>query len=258
MSRLVYAIDRNVRRLLAAIESLHTGVLLGLLRRGSLERLTSISYDARSLYLDADHNASGLFDWERDALDRHFPPGSKLLLGGCGGGRELLALAAAGFVVDAFDPNSGYVASAQRALAKTELPGRVLRAAPDSVPDGFAGPYDGLVLGWGMYTHVAGRQQRIAMLRGLHSRAVAGAPILLSFLARQERSRRDRLQHGVARIFAALSFNRRRPEVGDDLNQQAFVHWFDETELSNEMREAGFRLAAFSPRPYGHAIGLRD
>jgi len=254
MIRLVHAFDRGVRRLLAALESLHTGVLLGLLRRDSLQRLTALSYDARALYLDEAYNTSGLYDWERVAIERHFRRGSRLLLGGCGGGRELLALASDGFVVDAFEPNHAYVAQAQRNLDEKQLRGRVLRSAPDAMPDEFAGPYDGVVLGWGMYTHVVGRDRRIALLRALHERLVEGAPLLLSFWVRDASSRRLRWQQGVAATFASASFNPRRPEFGDDMNQQAFVHWFDEAGIGAELREAGFQPVSFKATPFGHVV----
>lgn len=256
MLRLIAAYDRTLRRSFAALESLHTGVLLGLLRAGTLERLTQLAYRKRDLYLDPGHNASGLFEWEDAAIRQHFREGSRVLLMGCGGGRELLALARNGYAVDACDPNAGYVAQAQRNLLDRRMPGRVLCAAPDALPDGFDGSYDGMVLGWGMYTHIVGRDRRIALLRRLRGRAAAGAPLLLSFWTRNALSRRERMQHGVAALLAVCSLNPRRPEFGDDLNQQAFVHRFDETEISEELREAGFRALSYSATPYGHAIAI--
>lgn len=256
MIRLVHAYDRGVRRLLATLESLHTGALLGLLRRRSLERLTSLSYRGRALYAEPGYNASGLLDWERGAFEQHFPSGSRLLVAGCGGGREMLALAEAGHEVDGFDPNAEYVAQAGRALLDRKLRGRAICAKPDAVPAEFAGPYEGLVLGWGMYTHVIDRDRRVAFLRELRGRANASAPLLLSFWTRASSSRRERFQHGLARFLAACSFNPRRPEAGDDLNQQAFVHWFDETEISEELKEAGFLMLSFSATPYGHAVAV--
>ena len=258
MLRLIAAYDRTLRRSFAALESLHTGVLLGLLRAGALERLTQMSYRRRALYLEPGYNASGLFDWERDAVAQHLRAGSYLLLSGCGGGRELLALARNGYAVDACDPNAGYVAQAQRNLLDRRMPGRVLQAAPDSLPGEFDGPYDGMVLGWGMHTHIVGRNRRIALLRQLRGRAAAGAPLLLSFWTRTALSRRERMQHGVAGFLAVCSLNPRRPECGDDLNQQAFVHRFDETEVSEELREAGFRAMSYSAMPYGHAVATRE
>ena len=256
MLRLIAAYDRTLRRSFAALESLHTGVLLGLLRAGALERLTQMSYRRRALYLEPGYNASGLFDWERDAVAQHLRAGSYLLLSGCGGGRELLALAAGGFVVDAFDPNADYVALARRTLEQESLPGKVLQAEPNAVPADFAGPYEGFVLGWLMYAHIVGRDQRIAFLRSLRLRATTGAPLLLSFWARRASSRRERMQHAVALTTARLSFNPRSPEFGDDLNQQAFVHWFDEAGIASELREAGFQPISYAATPFGHVVAI--
>lgn len=256
MLRLVAAYDRSLRRSFAALESFHTGLLLGLLRAGALDRMTQLSYRARALYLEPGYNGSGLFDWERDAIARHFRPGSRLLLAGCGGGRELLPLARDGFVVDAFDPNAEYVALARRTLEEQGLPGQVLQAEPSVVPAKFAGRYDGFVLGWVVYAHIVGRNQRLAFLRELRRRATAGAPLLLSFWVRRASSRRERMQHAVARLVARLSFNPRRPEAGDDLNQQAFVHWFDEAGIGSELREAGFEPVGFKATPFGHVVAI--
>lgn len=257
MLRLVSAYDRNLRRLLAALESVHTGLLLGLLRRDALDRMTQQSYRQRALYLDDTYNASGLFDWERQAIAQHFHAGSRLLLAGCGGGRELLALAQEGFRVDAFDPNPDYVALAARTLREQGWPGRALPAPPGALPAELEGVYDGAILGWGMYTHLIGRDARVALLRAFHDRLVGDAPLLLSFWTRGDDSRRNRLQHAVAGIAATCSFNPRRPESGDDLSQQAFVHWFDPAEISGELQDAGFRLASWCAKPYGHAVARR-
>lgn len=256
MLRLVTAYDRTLRRLLAALESFHTGLLLGLLRRDALDRMTQQSYRERALYLDDTYNASGLFDWERQAVAQHFRAGSRLLLSGCGGGRELLSLAQNGFIVDAFDPNADYVALARRTLEQGSLPGMVLQAEPNAVPVDFAGPYEGFVLGWLMYAHIVGRNARIAFLRELRRRAKAGAPLLLSFWPRRASSRRERMQHAVALTTARLSFNPRSPEFGDDLNQQAFVHWFDEAGIGSELREAGFQPISYAATPFGHVVAI--
>ena len=256
MLRLIAAYDRTLRRSFAALESLHTGVLLGLLRAGALERLTQLSYRRRGLYLEPGYNASGLFDWERDAISRHFHAGSHLLLAGCGGGRELLPLARDGFVVDAFDPNADYVAVSRRTLQQELLPGTILQAEPNTIPEDFAGPYQGFVLGWLMYAHIVGRDQRIAFLRSLRHRATTGAPLLLSFWVLRANSRRKRMQQAVARLTALISFNPRRPEFGDDMNQQAFVHWFDEAGIASELREAGFQPISYAATPFGHVVAI--
>lgn len=257
MLRLVFAYDRSLRRILAALESIHTGLLLGLLRRDALDRMTQQSYRERALYVDDTYNASGLFDWERQAVAQHFHAGSRLLLPGCGGGRELVALARDGFRVDAFDPNEDYVALAASTLRKQGLPGRALPAPPGTLPAELERVYDGAIVGWGMYTHVIDRDARVALLRELHDRLIDDAPLLLSFWTRGEDSRRRRLQHTMAVIAAACSFNARRPESGDDLSQQAFVHWFDQAEISSELQDAGFRPVSWCAKPYGHAVARR-
>lgn len=256
MARLYAVWNRLVMGALALLETLHAGLWLGLLRRSQLNAVTARFYLGQASYLDAGYNASGLSDWEGAAITAHFPSKGSVLVPGCGGGRELLGLASMGFRTTGFDPDPRFVNAAQDAggaeLAHQPV---VLHAPPDEVPGGL-GVHDACVLGWGAYTHVAGRDARIALLRGLARVLIPGAPLLLSFWACPSSPRRMRLAYRVASMVARLTFNDRKPEPGDWLGQH-FVHYFDEEEIRGELREAGFDMLAYVEEPYAHAVARR-
>lgn len=256
MARLYAAWNRLVMGALALLETLHAGLWLGLLRRTQLNAVTARFYLAQACYVDSGYNASGLFDWERSAIARYFPSTGRVLVPGCGGGRELSALAAMGFRATGFDPDRRFVQAAQHAdWSGLDHPPVVLHAPPDQVPPGL-GLHDACLLGWTAYTHVAGRDARIAFLRELALSMLVGAPLLLSFWAWPPSVRRMRIAHRVASVVAQVTFNDRSPEYGDWLGQH-FVHYFDEVEIREELREAGFDMLTYVEEPCAHAVARR-
>ena len=92
-------LERVVRRLL-------TGVRRDLGPDLAAE-LTAAAYTRKAHYAATWHQDLGLFDFEERALTEHFPaPPARLLVIGCGGGRELVALAERGFTVVGVEPDA--------------------------------------------------------------------------------------------------------------------------------------------------------
>lgn len=142
-------------------------------------RLTSWAYDHSGSYLQPAHQDVGWFDFESRALREHFPPPpAHVLVIGCGAGRELLALQAAGYRVTGCDPAPRLVQAARRrmpadvALAVAGLP---LLADP-----ALQGPFAAVIIGWGAWGHVLDPAERHAALVALRSRCPHG-PLLLSW-----------------------------------------------------------------------------
>lgn len=159
-------------------------------------------------------------------VDRDFKGCKKVLLAAAGGGREVIALRRCGIEIEAneFLEREGMVPD--------------IKLAPwDGCPD-YDLEFDGVIVGWGAYTLIRGRERRIKLLRELRKRVVAGSPILLSFCTRVEGSRYFR---GIARIGNLLALMSRRDsvEVGDSLVFKA----------------AGFEVVSFDRMQYGHAVG---
>lgn len=256
LARFYSCLDGLVIRALTVMEALHCGLWLGLLRRPTLHAITALFYERHARYADPEHNAAGLYAWEQAALERHFPEVGAILVPACGGGRELAALANAGFRTTGFDPEPRLVALAQaRDWHAVAHPPRILLAPADTLPDG-VGSHDAALIGWGAYTHMVGRPGRVAFLTAVRDCLPPNAPLLLSFWSRASRDRRLGLAFRVASVVARLVGNSRRPERGDWLGQH-FAHYFDEAEIQAELAAAGFQLIEYDDEPYGHAVARR-
>ncbi len=207
----------------------------------------------------------GLFAWEREALAHPaFPRGGRLLLGGAGGGRELVALAAMGYTVDAFEPAGALLAAlaAQNAGGTTLLGSYadLVRAAAEG-----SGPlaslvgrdYKGVVLGWASFTHLTTRGEAEATLRAVHSLAPR-ATVLVSYLGPDDDGRangrvealRPWVREGLARLTG-----RAEPAAGEGFAPGAgFYRRFTPGEFDALARGAGFDVATHAAEPYPHAL----
>jgi hypothetical protein len=119
-----------------------------------------------------------------------------------------------------------------------------------------AGPVDAAIVGWGAYHSIRGRDRRVALLRAARSSLTQGAPILISFFTRRERTVYLRLVPRVGNVMRRL----RRAgaiERGDTL-APVFSHHFTQREIAEELAEAGFRMVDFQDEGYGRAVGVAD
>lgn len=242
------------------LESLYTGFALSFLRRADLAKLSEAYYNSGSNpkdydYTAEDYNRSGLFRFERESIADHFPPSpSTILIVAAGGGRETLALAKDGYSVTGWECVPQLVAVAQKLLKDSELDSQVKLASADECPSSET-IFDAAIVGWAAYTHIRGRSTRVAMLRQLASQLHPGAPLLLSFYAK-ETSQRDFKKTAAVANTLSLFTRGDKVEVGDDF-QSTFVHYFGEDEIRHEFDSAGFDVVSYDAKPYGHAIGKK-
>ena len=253
---------RAFRRCVKGANAVFDGVWLGLLGPAALAQVDERFYrshgsgaEADAMFAGEDHNASGLWDWEAQAVERFFPSGSRVVVTSAGGGREVLALAERGHQVAGYEPNPALVQAGRRLLAGRELAGA---ASLDPCPrDRFppaAPDCDGVVVGWGSYIHLQGRDARVSMLQQARSRLSAGDPLLLSFWLRPSEERYLTLVRRCAAPLRALR-GLDPPELGDTM-RDTYVHWFTRAEVESELRQAGFDVAHFATEPYAHAVGV--
>lgn len=245
--------DTLLRQAAALLWSLHEGIWLGFLSRRMLHRVAEYQYTAWNRYRDESYNQSGFVRWEQDVLERFFTDIDSVLVAAAGGGREVLALRRTGYAADGFDCVRVLVEAGIELLERQGIPARLAVARPDEVPDGFAG-YDGVIVGWGGYMHIQGRERRIEFLHELHSRMKRGGPLLLSFFTRPVTGRRYVLVRAIANGIRAVRFATERLETGDRLDR-TLDHHFTETEIRAEMEAAGFEMVFYSEEGYGHAVG---
>jgi len=220
-------------RILEQIHAAFEGLWLGLFDRASLGALDERFYenkrekvlDGEFRYFDAEYNAAGLFDWESRAIDEHFPVG--------------------------YEPNEGLVAAGSAFLATRGHAGSLRPIERDAFPSS-DGELDAIVVGWGSYMLIPGRDRRVAFLRDARRQLGEGAPMLVSYFERPTRGTYFRTLAGVANAVRAL-LGRERVEVGDALVPN-YVHHFTRREVESELRAGGFELVMTQSKPYPHAV----
>jgi hypothetical protein len=240
------------RRFLAHLSASFNGVWLGLMDREALDLIDETYYENKPHYVDEAYNTSGLRDWEARMIDEHFPRSGRVVVTATGGGREVVALLDRGYDVVGYEPNIELLDAAAKMLERRGQRARVHAVERDVFPPD-AGPCDAVIVGWGSYMLIPGRDQRIEFLRGARSVLPADGPILLSFFTRSPQARTFTTTARVANVMRLL---RRLPrvDVGDALGPN-YTHYFTRAEIDSELDAAGFRLVAYDEEPYGHAVG---
>ena len=247
-------LERGLRWINNGATAAIQGLSLGLLSNTGLERLTEHRYSvAFSSFAEESYLNSGLFIWEREAIRRHFPPRGRVLVAAAGAGREMIALARAGFLVDGFDCCAPLVEAGRNELRKQGIDAK-LEYAPPSTVAGCGGHYDAVLVGFSGYMYIAGRDRRIRFLRDLCRFLNPGAPVMVSFTEGSLGRRRV----WTARIGTAIRRLRLAEPVEEgDWLKTGFQHHFVQQQISGEMSEAGVELAYYSGGTcYGHAVGL--
>jgi hypothetical protein len=244
-----FELDRIARVLAIAREELMFRVLD---ENGWLE-LSRRLYGRSVKYADGSaHNESGLFDFERLAIERYFPPPpASILVGACGGGRELFALVELGYrIASAYDPVAPFIEALRRDSRLLEAKDRLYigtHQALDSIglvsgQDSGTGRVDAVVVGWGSYTHLLRAARRVAFLRSLRSLCPRG-PVLLSFFVASgatEGERPERLRSNLRRL---LGTDDSMIEAGDRVHGgTGGIHYFTETSFVAEAERAGYTV----------------
>ena len=231
-------------------------IWLGIFDEDDFRNATNLYYNSTSLYEIDEYNLLGLQAWERAVVERWFPANGRILVTGMGGGREVYGLAKLGFDVEGSEPNKKLAAHASEWLKRQGISARVYAPDASDFPEPNE-PYDGVLVGWGSYLHIAGREQRITFLKKLRAVAKTGAPIIFSFYTREERAWQYRWVAWLANMIRKVRLGKTTVEVGDWV-ELPFEHYFTRSEIEAELREAGLRMAHFSMMDYGHAVGITD
>ncbi len=244
------------RLLLTSYKLMHgvmSGIGLGILTRNHLHGISERAYSGIDTYQADDYNRSGLSPWEERALESRFAGRRRILVAAAGGGREVLALRRRGLHVDGFEANPTLVAYANDLLKREGWEAPIRQATWDACPE-YGATYDGVIIGWGAYMHIRGRQRRVALLAQLRDRVETGAPLLLSFLGVERFSKWMRLAAAIGNGLAVVS-RRERVELGDWMEPD-YKHFFTRDELGRELADGGFELVEYNSGSPGSAVGI--
>ncbi|MRG97896.1 class I SAM-dependent methyltransferase [Polyangium spumosum] len=267
--RALLAADRLAHRLATAREGLRDELLLAWIPETDRAALTAALYARQRTYLPGGHRfESGLFTWEKRALDAPaFPREGRVLVGAAGAGREVVALLDRGYSVTAFDPCVDFVESA-RALVQNRRAKILLGSYDDLVAasEGRGGAlaslaeppsFDAVILGWGSLSHVLPASARLGLLRAVRTLAPR-AVVLTSFQLRHDTEAKTetkgRLRDALRRAFTTMGAPG-RSEPGDQFFPDGgFFSYLSPDEIPRAAFEAGYEVALFEEGPYPHAL----
>jgi len=245
---------RWINRMDWLAKSLHSGFFLALLSTKDLHSLDHAYHGDSAKYLSEEYNLSGLYPWEKQAVEEFFPPAGSLGVLGAGAGREIIELHRLGYTIRAWECNAELRRRAREIFDTHSLDLDILPMQPDLCPD-FEENVDAVILAWGVYSLIRGRAIRVRLLEKLRAYSRPNAPLLLSFFLVSEPAWARRLTGRIARVLRPIL---RGPlfEDGDRLSPR-FVHLFSRESLCSELEEAGWSVADFRLAPYPHAIARK-
>lgn len=237
-----------IRRSLPRVSALWSGFWLGVLPDSAIAAIDEALYDLSLNYHSREHNLQGLTPWETEAISRYFQGCRRLMVLAAGGGREVIALRRLGFEAFGWESHPALVATATALAGAEGWSGVIAPSVRDALPE-TTSLFDGVILGWSMYTLIHGHDRRVALLRGVRDRLPAGGPVLLSFWTRAEDDSRAWRVFQTGRIIRRLQ-GRPGPDLGDDMLPNV-VHRFTRAQIADELAAAGFDLLRWEPSGNG-------
>ena len=239
---------RCVKNLTEFLDGLFSGFWLGVMSQESLDYTDEIYYKQTKYYTEEKYNKSGFFDWEKPFIEKYFTGPGDILLIAAGGGREVLALTQMGHNIDAYECNRQLIEFGNSLLEKNNIDKKIKYLPRNSVPSEVK-TYDGIIIGWGAYSHIEGRVRRMAFLSALRPFFKEGVNLMISFMWIANKNWKDRMIINISNFFR-LFRGKFRSESGDRLVPD-FIHYFDVEEIRKEITHSGFKILDFSIKDYG-------
>jgi SAM-dependent methyltransferase len=254
----MYVLLRGAARLFERAGHAFMYLAAGTLRLQDLQR--SIAKNWEDFGRSEDAILSGLLPWELALYDRFLKPEDRILVVGCGTGRDLIALLKHGYRAEGLDVNAGAVARARRMVEKEGLSAELYTGAVETVT--LPGSFDVFIFSWFCYGYIPQADNRIGVLRKVTAHLTPGGRILISYVPGERPLRL--LPIRLARFMARLTRSEWHPEPGDVIEPSAgdwqaihYEHRFWEDELENEARAAGLRVVHHDRRDVGTAVLMR-
>lgn len=203
-----------------------------------------------------------LAQWEADFYGAHLEPKSRILLVGCGAGRDLIALAEKGHSLDGLDIAREALAACRADLMQRGLSARLYDCAVEEAS--FEAQYDAVVFTWFAYGYIPGAAARIRTLQVLSGILRPAGRILLTYQPRAAGV--SRIPPMFGRLVGRITRSDATPEHGDLvelLNRGRepsihFEHSFAAAEVVAEAQAAGLRVQWHEQAQEGRAVLVRD
>lgn len=210
-----------------------------------------------------DQIASGLDAVEQALFDRFVRDGDRVLVVGCGTGRDTIPLAARGCTVTGIDPLPQAIAAARRALDARGLQADLVEGYVEDVAEAAdvvrRGPFDIVLFSNLTYTYIPQSTHRIAVLRTMAAQLAPGGRILVTYFY-SDKPHRTRLLR-VMQLASRVSRSDWEPQAGDTLTPIDYPrghfdydHLFAPGELEREAQEAGLHVVPHREHPHSRAV----
>lgn len=233
----------------------------GLLRQDDLRAASQARW--REFGLSVDDVSTGLGPWERRLYDSLLRPSDRVLLVGCGTGRDLVPLLELGYDVTGLEQAPELVDLAREHLARLGLQATVLAGSVESVD--FDRSYDAVIFSPGVYSCLHHSASRVATLARIKNCLSHEGRVLISYYGFVPRSP---LSVWLTRISAWLTRADWHPERGDSFSRDhiggqilRYEYLFRPGEVAQECVAAGLSVirdeVAWSPFHCAVAVPAR-
>jgi SAM-dependent methyltransferase len=207
--------------------------------------------------LDESFVLSGLTPWENEFYDRVLHPADRILVVGCGSGRDLIGLLRRGHEVEGVEPAARPLMLAERMLEKAGLRATLHRGGIETAA--LAAKFDVVVFSLFCYGYIPEARARVEVLKKAKALLEpAGRVVILYAVAKRRRSLPIRL----TRLVGRLTGSDWRPEPGDkvwvalaDRRLVHFEHEFQPAEVEAEAHAAGL-VVSFHRQQWAAPEGL--
>ena len=203
--------------------------------------------------------ASGFFPWEQDFYLPFLKPGDRILVVGCGSGRDLLPLLELGYRAAGLDPVPQLTALAARRLAERGLRAELITAPIETAA--LDARFDVFLFSWFCYSYIPTRARRVGALGKVRALLPPDGRVLISYIRAQPAPRRSLWR--LARAAAWATRSDWRPEYGDvfaarhDNRCIHYEHRFEPAEIEAEAAAAGLTVAFHDTDGDGNLVLVR-
>jgi SAM-dependent methyltransferase len=185
---------------------------------------------------------AGFLRWEEYLAERYLPPGTRVLIVGCGTGRDTIPMVRRGCTVVGIDPAAAAVEVGRRALRERGLEADLRVGFFEDSTSTWTPEFDVVWFSWFAYSYIPGRRQRRRALSAALTALKPGGLIIISTFDRFE-SRLSAMLPTLGRVLG----NDWGVAAGDSLTFLTgspllrYQHHFTEAERIEEFSILGLR-----------------